>query len=103
MISLICASLCAFVLGRISVKYGNVESRTYCRDEYIVRMFAIDFMSCAKEALRLACNGVNWPMDELKEIVENVCGHRMCYLEAIEYINRLEKQMKKGTSTWAQA
>lgn len=98
MISLICASLCAFVLGRISVKFGNAELRAYCRysfrDEYIVRMFAIDFISCAKEALRLACNGVNWPMDELKEIVENVCGHRMCYLEAIEYINRLEKQMK---------
>ena len=103
MISLIVASICAFMIGRLSFKYGNVKSRAYwdyCRAEFIVRIFAIDFIHCANRALRLARNGVNWPMEELKRIIESICGHRMCYAEAIEYIHRLENQMNKGTSTY---
>lgn len=91
----IIASVCALVIGW----FGGASCAPvrHATDEFIISAFAFHLIHCAKDALSLYRNGIDWPMDELEIIVKGICGHQMCCDEALEHLRELEKKIK-GTA-----
>lgn len=91
----IIASVCALVIGWLGGT--SCASARHATDKFIISAFAFHLIYCAKDALSLCRNGIDWPMDELERIVKGICGHQMCFGEALEHLRELEKKME-GTA-----
>lgn len=88
----IIAIICAFGIGWLG--RASCAPARHTTDEFITHAFAFHLIHCEKDALSLCRNGINWPMDELERIVKGICGHQMCFGEALEHLRELEKKLK---------